>query len=262
MSRAYNMRLKQMCERNAGFTVLELAITLSVVGVIVMAAAAVYRPAIGAAQAQRHERLLEGIRSALITFAMTHHRLPCADVNGNGYEGSSGRCGTKGFEVGKVPYLTLGIALPGKPGTDAALANVIYGVYRNPAVADLAKSTERTGNFPMETVGFANMNDFLQGLAKASAAPFAGAFVYVGGLDASGKTTCANGENVAFVLASAGRSDADGDGSMFDGVNKTLAVMGGRCFSSPDQRTEAGYDDVAIAVGFNELAGALRAGLH
>lgn len=237
--------------------------TMSVIGVLVASAVSVYHPVAGVAQEQRTGRFLEGIKQSLIAFSMTHRRLPCADINGDGYEGNGSGCGAPGgFQVGKVPYATLGISSSGASGSDIKAAHIIYGVYRNSSVVDLAAAGEQTGDPRASVSGFNNMNDFLKMLTRASVATTNHASVYVGGLDVRNRTVCTSGENVAFVLASAGMMDADGDGSLFDGVNKLLTIGGvGRCFSSPVERASSVYDDVVISMGFNELAGFLSAGL-
>jgi len=242
----------------SGFSLLELAVALVVVGLLATAAAAVYRPISGAARTQRALRLLDGIQQALIDFAGSHHRLPCADTNGDGFEGAATGCaGTS--QTGAVPYATLGIERSGAPGDDAGLVNIVYGLYRNPGIdADLALAAERTGDLAGDP-GFETLGDFRKALANAGSASVSNAFVYLTGVGANENCNTVVRSNAAFVLATAGAADANGDGNLFDGVNTALRTdgSGSKCFASPARRRDRNYDDLTRAVGFAALTGSL-----
>ncbi|MBF0371013.1 MAG: hypothetical protein HQL52_16310 [Magnetococcales bacterium] len=80
------------------------------------------------------QKLLPRISDMLTDFAATHSRLPCPDLNDNGYEGdASGNC-TAGQQVGTVPWRTLRLADPTLDGMGVA---VRYGVFRDSDKADL-----------------------------------------------------------------------------------------------------------------------------
>jgi len=79
--------------------------------------------------------------------------------------------------------------------------------------------------------------------------------------DSNGKNLFAN---QAFVLVSSGveNADADSKGDLFDGenvkleshysgANKNLGFL--NCFESPARKRSANYDDIVLAVSFNEL---------
>jgi len=249
----------------SGFSLLELAIVLTVIGLLATAAASVYRPAAGVVHEHQTIRLLQGIQQACVAFAVSHRRLPCADTNGNGFEGAGSGCGTTGgFQTGRVPYATLGIPLSGAPGADALSANIVYGVYRNmSADADLAIAKERTGDLPGVFPGYDDLGDFRKALVNAETAAVSNAFVYVTGVGISKNCTVTQ-RNVAFVLASAGAADADNDGNLFDDINAGLALTGGgsKCFASPGQRHSGAYDDRTLAMSFGTLAGALNTDIN
>jgi hypothetical protein len=60
--------------------------------------------------------------------------------------------------------------------------------------------------------------------------------------------------NQAYVLASSGQEDRDGDTVLFDGDN---AAAPNTCFASPEQGVSSTYDDVVSAVSFKDLIGEL-----
>jgi len=256
---------------SAGFTLLEVAIVLTVAGLIAAAAAAVYLPVTGAAQGQRTVRLLAGIQQAIVGFAVSHRRLPCADTNGNGFEGGGMPAGcvasaTDSYQTGRVPYKTLGIVMSGASGDDAVYANVVYGVYRNSNVipnadADLAVAEERTGDASDNLPGYDALGDFRKALANAAGTTASSNYIHV---TKAGDTNCTVIRNMAFALVSTGIGDADNDGNPFDGVNKNLKLSGGgsKCFASPAQRHDGRYDDQVVAVGFNALAAGLTADMN
>jgi len=256
----FRVRTPDRAPADSGFSLVEMAVVLVVIGLLAAAAAAVYRPAAGAARTQRAVRVLDGIGQAIVAFAVSHRRLPCADTDSDGVEGSGAGCGIAvGFQTGAVPYVTLGITMPGAPGADAGTANVVYGVYRNAAVnADLTVARERTGDAPGDP-RFDDLGDFRLALVSASIATAGNTHVYVTGVGANENCASAVLRNAAVIIASPGGGDADGDGNSMDGVNAGLRLdgSGSKCFASPARRSDLAYDDRTRAIGFNDLAGAL-----
>ena len=246
-----------------GFTLVEIALVIVIIGVVITMALAVYRPAASSVADSQTASVIEGVRRALITFALEHHRLPCADTNGNGHEGDSAAgCGaTDGFMTGRVPYATLGIAQPGAPGQDLR-REIVYGVYRNNGSnADLARAVERTSD-PIGSVGYLDRTDFRRSLANGAAATSSLLQVYTTGDNgATGFEDCTGNvvANAAFLLAAPGAEDADGDNNRFDGINNGLQMngSGSTCFASPSRRADANYDDRVVAMSFAELLGAM-----
>jgi len=240
---------------------------LVVIGLLTTAAASAYRPVQGMIQAQQAGRFMAGVKQALVAFTIVHHRLPCADTNGDGFEGAGGGCGTTGgFQTGHVPYATLDIPMSGAPGADVLSASIVYGVYRNTNAvvdADLVIAKERTGNQIGDLPGYDDLGDFRKALVNASNATVNGLFVYMTGVGRNKNCTTVK-HHVAFVLASPGYEDADGDGNALDDINAGLSLTGSgtHCFASPDQRRSAVYDDGTLAMSFGMLAGMLRAVSH
>ncbi len=249
-------------KQESGFTLLEMAVVLVVIGVITAAASGMWRDWIDAPTAARTEAVLENLRSATLAFAAANQRLPCPDTNSDGREGdAAGACGV--VTVGDVPYITLGFN-----ASSSLYQNISYSVYRSANAtlsldADLAVVNERTGNVAGD-VDFQNQGDFRQALSNASKAVATAAQVYVtGNGTGAGGVDCTNAAglvmNVAFAMASAGSDDVDGDGNNYDGANAEPLGIGnaGRCFASSAQRRGRSYDDVVLVEVFPSILGAM-----
>lgn len=89
-------------DRQAGLTLLEMAIVLVVLGIIL----GMTLPLLSELSRHRHFRVttreLEEIRDALVGYAGIHGRLPWADTNGDG-------TGDAGQVTGALPFLELGV---------------------------------------------------------------------------------------------------------------------------------------------------------
>lgn len=259
-----------------GFTLIEMAIVLVVLGMILMVAFYAIPRLTERARLETTKATMDEVAKALTSFAAVNSRLPCPDVNGDGLEGTAGTCAA-GDVVGRVPYRTLGLA---DPVLDEAHLPVRYAVYRNSNStasddADLAALLNRfkpvlPGSPPTLTTytglpdnpavvlpteginktryqtNVENDLDFCLALRNAKKATADTNFVNT--LDLSGKTPSFNS---AFVLASGGVEDADGSGGdiAFDGVN----VGPGVSYESPARRRGVGYDDIVYAMPFDQL---------
>jgi hypothetical protein len=242
-----------------------MAIVLLVIGLLSAAGLAVYRPAAEIQRGVSAAIFQQRVEQALFNFALTHHRLPCADTTGDGYEAVN--CPFGAAKSGAVPYATLGLTLNGlAAGNINTPQNMIYGIYRNSNAdplrdADLAVVKERTGDTP-GTTSFHDVNDFRQGLINAMASGVSKSQVYVtGDSHTTGNEDCNNNAvaNAAFWLASPGAEDMDANGSPFDGVNENLKRDGSGtlCFASPTRLHDAGYDDLVNGTSFSSLLGRL-----
>lgn len=251
-----------------GFTLLELTVVLVVIGVIISGVQAFYRDTIKVSDFVKINAQLESISQSLITFAIKNKRLPCADTNGNGYEGNTTgvtppTCGTGvSHQTGSVPYKTLGMNQMADTQTDLTKRNIIYGVYRNSNApdADLATKLERTGDTNTESQYYQNNYDFIKALANAINKAKNSAYVFT--TDIAPNENCASiiNENHAYILVSAGIEDTDNNGNVFDGVNANLNLNGSgtNCFSSTLKRKSNRYDDVVMVMNFQSLIGRLN----
>lgn len=211
--------------RAAGFSLLEMAVVLVIIGLIGGLLWQIL-PRLQYASVPEPEPVvqLRAATDALVGFALAHSRLPCPDTNGDGLED----CGVPGV-VGTLPQRTLGQVFPRR---------MRYGVNRL-ATTDITVLTDRyIPNIPgaVPTPDPLNGLDLCIALRDAQASPLVG--LAVG----------ANGVPAAFALAASGATDAAGDGDLFDGLNT------GNTFAAPNSPIVAGYDDYTAALGFGELA--------
>lgn len=218
------------------------------------------------------EALMDSAASRLFDFARRNARLPCPDVNGDGYEdGTEGIC-TADIKSGGIPYATIGMGLSGPVGTGVD-RQFVYSINRGGGNSgrDLTRAAERSlpALDPVGSSSYMNLDDFKQAVINALAAGLEGGETYVTGNDVdSGLSDCSRPlANMAFVLAHAGPRNADGAGGDFDGVNpaggwtsgtKWAAVKSAVCFAGPGKPNTPTYDDQVRAVSFTELLGVLN----
>ena len=95
--------------RREGFTLVELAVVIAIVGFLLGAFLAPLRTQIDAARIRETERMLGEIRDALIGYAITHGALPCPDVVSDGIDGSAPAACTGTALEGILPFQALGV---------------------------------------------------------------------------------------------------------------------------------------------------------
>lgn len=227
-------------KRQQGLTFIELSLTLVLVGLIASLLAeltpAIKRLAVTKTalydDAQAHD--------AIVGFALTTSRLPCADTDNDGFENCPAITG--GF-----PYLTLGLGAPLRnlDGNDYH-----YGVYFRPIVAlpqdagltelkDRWNPTLAAGLPPTAALTVLSNNnqlDLCKGLSMGLTNNVDNQALYI--------TRLASNEAIAYVLVNPGSADLSGNGSLFDGVNTT-----GFGFEHPSRPADNQYDD-SVSVGY------------
>jgi prepilin-type N-terminal cleavage/methylation domain-containing protein len=141
---------------NQGFTLIEVAIVLIIVGFLLTAFLLPLKAQRDIAFQLQTQTTLENAKKALIGFAQTNGRLPCPATNnggafpdGTGTEAGSGACPSR---IGFLPATTLGLQPTDAQGylLDAWNNRIIY------AVTD-ADSDAFTTNGGMDAVGIASL---------------------------------------------------------------------------------------------------------
>jgi len=228
----------------AGFSLVELAVVLSVLGVLTLTAMSAFD---NLGQMRQHNAArahAEAARQAVLAFALRNKRLPCPDTSANGdsgREGGGAGCTSTTRNIGWLPYESLGLDLPARE------QRLRYGVHRTLHAITASSADqpdlERNGGFGRA----------LANLAAASADT--GQPHYAN----DGTPTACTGagsqvSNPAFVLV-APASDRDGDGSGFDGPHRNFIAAGNTCVLPPDYPAGSDYDDVVVVQSPSTLLG-------
>ena len=94
--------------RHHGFTLVELAIVIAIVGFLLGAFLAPLRTQIDASRIRETQRTLGEVREALIGYAIVHGALPCPDVASDGIDGAAPAACTGSDVDGILPFQALG----------------------------------------------------------------------------------------------------------------------------------------------------------
>lgn len=240
-----NPRLPAPARSASGFTLIEMAVVLAVLGMVGILIVQWARTADEVRHQTVQRDLLGRSDDALLAYAMVNHRLPCPAADQAGHEDCSANRST-----GWLPYATLGLP-------DGRAGRLRYGVLRRGGGtsaddADLAVLRDRLWPLQVSASGvgsslpLGNVNglDFCQGLRTAMRdAPDAD---YVHTLDAA----TGRALNVAYALAGPGASEPLA--SLHQGASTA--------FASPRDPGNAGYHDEVRAVGLDQLWTHMRCG--
>ena len=123
--------------RQAGFTLIEIAIVLVIVGIIISVAATVLPSLIQSAKVKKARAILDKTDYTLQGYIIANGRFPCPDTNGDGRENRISGANPPADDTctaytGDLPYLTIGLS----SGSDNWQNPIKYGVYE-----DLVKTT-------------------------------------------------------------------------------------------------------------------------
>lgn len=248
--------------RQAGFSLLEIAVALVVAGLLSWAAFSAYETVVSQQEIERGRAEAQQLQSIVRAFALRHGRLPCPDTAAaaSGYEAltapGSGVC-TAGAQVGWFPYVSVGLQVP----EEALRAR--YAVFRAPTAAaaddaDLTAAQERSGDAEGEA-NFMDVTDLIVALNNAAALAVATNRAYLTGDEgAAGAINCAGNAvmSVAYWVV-VPLKDADNDGNRLDAPHTNA----GLCAASPTAPLRFGSDDVVVAESPTQLAGWLRKSL-
>lgn len=233
--------------RIAGFTLVEMAVVVSIVGLLGVIATSGMTSYLQVRERARAQADAEAARQAIRAFALRHRRLPCPDASTNGAggrEGLGGVCASS-LQVGWLPYETLGL-----PVVEPS-ARMRYAVGR--VGVDLVAPPVATGVDP-DLDGAQRLHAALSAAARrtvASDRPY-----LTGANPAAENCALVVQSNPAFaVIAPVADRDPAGVLAGFDGVN----AAGSRCIAAPSRPMDADYDDVVVAEGASALLGWLAA---
>ncbi|MCP4746463.1 MAG: prepilin-type N-terminal cleavage/methylation domain-containing protein [Desulfobacteraceae bacterium] len=220
------MNTKRIISIQKGFTLVEMAVVLVVVGIIISTLATVLPSLIQSSKIKQSQALLERADYALQGYSLANHRLPFADSGADGIEDS-------GTFAGNLPYLTLGLS----SGNDIWGAPIKYAVYGvSGASSNLTES-------------FADASAFCTAIASASVAGFDINIAHTTTASPCSGAGASDSSNQAFVLASSGLYDLDGSNGRFDDCNG----QSGAGFNIPGKIQSTTYDDLVRAYSLNEL---------
>ncbi|MCR6685640.1 type II secretion system protein [Pseudoxanthomonas sp.] len=243
--------------RTQGFSLLEVAVVIGVLGLLTMAMTSAFE---NVQQVRGRKAAIadaEGARNAVRAFALRNKRLPCPDnstYGDTGREAGSGSC-PAGVDIGWLPYESLGLAVP------VRASRLRYGVNRGVAGLDPTDPTPTAAD-GLDLEGTGGFSAALGALAASPAGTGAPYYVVQSATDPA--VTCAGGDliNPAFVLVAPGQDQEVVDGEPhpgFDTPNRGFATAGSKCVAAPGRPADASYDDVVVTEGVHALLGWLKA---
>ncbi len=245
--------------RQAGFTLVELAVVAGVLGLLAIAMTSAFDSMGQAREHNAAQAQAESARQALRHFALRSKRLPCPDTSTYGDAGreaaGAGSC-PPGTTVGWLPYEALGLQVP------VRAQRLRYGVRRDPG-ADLVAPIPYAVDGP-DLEGGAGL---ATSLALAATTPASTAQPYYATSTATSSGADCTGTvlvNPAFVVV-APVTDRDGASDThpgFDGPNRAFADGAGTCVGAPDRAANAHYDDIVVAESATALLGWLTAAIR
>ena len=127
--------------KGRGFSLVELAVSLALLGLVALGLVAYLRQATQHKVIQQSADIMETAQQALVGFAHANFRLPCPALDGNGIEICGNAQSGLPNQIGQLPWRTLGLA-------NARAGRLRYGVYRAPNAnawldSDLAVAKDR-----------------------------------------------------------------------------------------------------------------------
>lgn len=235
--------------RAGGFTVLEMAVSVSIIGVLTVVVSSAYSGFADVRARARAHAEAEVARQAVRAFVLQHKRLPCPDLSTGGKDAREGLAGScpGAAQVGWLPYESLGMTRP-EPAR-----RMRYAVSRSGLGADLVAPSGGSG---LDLDGIGRLRAALAAAARqppSSARPF-----LTGRGSPADPEDCGHvAANPAFALIApvSDRDDAASEYPGFDGVNRAMADTAAHCIAAPGRALDAGYDDVVIAESTSALLG-------
>jgi prepilin-type N-terminal cleavage/methylation domain-containing protein len=207
---------------SSGFTLIEMAVVLVIVGIIISIVATVLPSLIKSSKVKKARAILEEVDNAIQGYVAANGRLPFAD---NGITGEEDSATPTYF--GNLPYVTLGLS----SGDDAWGNRLKYGV-----------------NKDLTTTNAGTLGEALKTACSDSPINPDKLHVNINGAQS----------HMAYVVVSGGPKDEDGAGGLFDGLNQVDDAS----YDDPNRIIESGaYDDLMIAEACTVMAGSQGFGI-
>ncbi len=248
---APRLRIDRPASREAGVTIVELAVVLAILGLIGVGVTAGYSEAARIRASNDARADAESARQAIRAFVLRNKRLPCPDVTPNGLgarEGDAAGTCPAGAQIGWLPYESLGLTPPeGKDRMRYAVGRAGGADLVAPAALPGTPDLDRTGRLRAALGGAAR-------LTPTTTRPF----LTGAGSPASPENCTQVQSNPAFALvAPADDRDQQGAGSAagFDGIHVSMATSNSLCIAAPARPAGADYDDVVVAESATALLG-------
>ena len=205
-----------------GFTLIEMAVVLVIVGIIISIVATVLPSLIKSSKVKKARAILEEVDYAIQGYVAANGRLPFADNGTTGEEDSA----TPTY-FGNLPYVTLGLS----SGDDAWGNRLKYGV-----------------NKDLTTTNVDTLGEALKTACSDNPVNPDKLHVNINGVQT----------HMAYVIVSGGLKDENGAGGLFDGLNQ----VDDEGYDDPNRIIESGaYDDLMIAKACTVMAGTQGFGL-
>jgi len=233
--------------RQFGFSLLELSLAVIVLGTLTAVAAGLYQNNLQKTNQVHFSTITDDAEQAILGYLFAYGRLPCPASSMAGTED----CTTK---VGYYPHKTLGLTHGVRNSVGLPLR---YAIYSKPGVLEnnieLEKAVDRfrpfmadvwTGSPPfaqLQTLNNINSLDLCQAIQSGYSVAADTNYLMTG----SGT----NAQPVAYLLFSAGNTNANGAGTLLDGANTPT----GMTFESLNAAGTALNDDQLKAVHFSQL---------
>jgi type II secretory pathway pseudopilin PulG len=237
--------------RSRGFGLLQVLLLISVVAGLAAMGYLQWRERAAMDSARLERQALSQADRAIVNYATVMQRLPCPDINRDGIED----CGA-GHQKGWLPSVTLSIA-GADPGV--GVGQLRYLVQRGGGANDLTVGDDSWRPLEYDTTGmtFDAMRETpAAGDYQANIVTLAD---FCQRLDAGRKTAYDAGmaevrstpvRTVAYALVHPGNDDADGNGSLFDGVNASADPA----VEDPIHRPLlAAYNDIVLERSYSSL---------
>jgi len=214
----------QKKSEKAGFTLIEVAVVLVIVGIIISIMSTILPTLIQSSKISKCRAIMEKFDYSMEGYIAANGRCPCPDTDGDGLENRNPGSNpptddTCAAYVGDLPYLSVGLS----SGEDNWHNSITYAVYE-----DFIKTTP-------------------SGLCSSLSS-------FIQNPNTNWLRTTANGNstNQAYALVSGGPKDLDGVNGFFDGLNGSSPNVE---FEIPDKIMDANYDDLLRATSFAYLQG-------